>query len=55
MEDILTNLYPAEKAGRSTIQRDFAGQVAMLNLVKFRKVADSRLLARSPIKAPVRL
>lgn len=38
--DFISYLEPTQDAGRRFVQRDFAGPVVMLNLLKFRDIAD---------------
>jgi uncharacterized protein (DUF1330 family) len=46
-----SHLEPTQDAGRAFVQRRIAGEVVMLNLLRFRKVAD---YSRSPELAPNR-
>lgn len=47
--EIIRYLEPSQEAGRQFVQRNFAGSVIMLNLLRFRDVAD---YAASPELAP---
>lgn len=49
--EAMSYLEPTHEAGRAFVQRDLAGPVVMLNLLRFRNVAD---YSRHPDLAPAR-